>query len=105
FLVEGEAGVGRSRMLDAFVLEAKLAGMTAARAGTSSATAPFGVAAAVAAQLYATAPTTALAAARMHPDVAPVLLREATVASGDTASVESRDAVFVDFTRPDVEQA
>lgn len=61
FLLSGTHGSGRSRMLDTFILEAKLAGATTARASASdAANGSFGVAASLAAQLYASAPTLAL---------------------------------------------
>jgi hypothetical protein len=56
FLVAGDPGLGRSRMLDAFVLEAKLAGATTARAGAANAAVPFGVATILVTQLHAALP-------------------------------------------------
>src|SRR5262249_26507329 len=67
FLVSADAGLGRSRLLDAFVLEAKLIGATTLRAGASHATGSFGVAAALAAQLHDAAPSLSLSAARRDP--------------------------------------
>ena len=57
FLVSGHRGVGRTRMLDAFVLEAKLSGAVALRGGhADSAAAPFGLAIAFARQLHQAMP-------------------------------------------------
>ncbi|HEX4337035.1 MAG TPA: serine/threonine-protein kinase [Polyangiaceae bacterium] len=69
FVVAGEAGLGRSRMLDAFVLEAKLAGALTARAGASNGAVSFGVAATLARQLHASAPATSVMAARANPGI------------------------------------
>ena len=43
-LIDGSAGVGRSRLLDAGALVARLSGLTVARADSSDALTPFGVA-------------------------------------------------------------
>jgi hypothetical protein len=73
FAVVGEEGTGRSRMLDAFVLEAKLLGATAVRAGREDAVRPFGVAASLARQIHRTAPAVALSAAAAHPKARSIL--------------------------------
>jgi serine/threonine-protein kinase len=104
FVIEGESGMGRSRMLDAFVLEAKLAGTMVARAGASSATVPFGAAATILAQLRASAPTTAVAAAQAQPEVASVLLRKKVDAPADGVGHEALEPGFVDVTEPGLEQ-
>ncbi|HEX4339560.1 MAG TPA: serine/threonine-protein kinase [Polyangiaceae bacterium] len=65
-LVRGPAGVGRSRLLDALVLEGKVAGATVLRADASDGAAPYGVVRAVASQLLRLLPDVALAAAEPH---------------------------------------
>jgi hypothetical protein len=60
-LLEGAAGMGRSRMLDTTVLEAKLAGIHAARASAADATAPYGTVVALLRQLWDTLPPRELA--------------------------------------------
>jgi hypothetical protein len=86
WLVEGSAGAGRSRMLDACVFEAKILGATVLRADGSSATAKsFAAAHGLAQQLLDAMPEVALSAARdtgaydalfgaTQPDTAPRLL-------------------------------
>lgn len=64
FVLSGPSGVGKSRLLDAFVLEAKLMGATAVRASADDGARPFGALHALAAQLYAALPAACLAAAR-----------------------------------------
>jgi hypothetical protein len=61
FVIVGDEGSGRSRMLDAFVLEAKLVGAVAVRAGYADAGRPFGVAASIATQIHRAAPSLARA--------------------------------------------
>lgn len=57
FLLTGQRGVGRSRMLDAFVMEAKLSGAVALRAGYSDAAAgPLGLGYSLARQLHVALP-------------------------------------------------
>jgi hypothetical protein len=74
FLLQGVQGSGRSRMLDTFVLEAKLVGATTARAGAAdAANGAFGVAAALTAQLYAAAPALALEVANQDPQLQALL--------------------------------
>ena len=64
-LLEGESGVGRSRLLEACVVEAKMLGATTARAGASAGrTAGFAVAQTLAEQLLEMLPDAALASAR-----------------------------------------
>ena len=94
FAVVGEEGTGRSRMLDAFVLEAKLVGATAVRAGSEDAVRPFGVAASLARQIHGAAPDVALAVAARHPAVFTLLYPEAN------GVVE-----LVDVTRPELDRA
>lgn len=70
FLIAGEAGSGRSRLLDLFVLEAKLLGGLSLRTQAADAAAgAFGVAQALARQLHTEAPLAAVAAARQDPTV------------------------------------
>jgi hypothetical protein len=75
--ITGESGAGRSRLLDAFVLEAKLVGATTVRAGAANAATPFGVASALASQLHASAPTISRAAAVRDPSTYEVLFGSA----------------------------
>ena len=64
-LVEGESGVGRSRLLEACVVEAKMLGATTLRADASATrTVGFAVAQTLAEQLLETLPNAALASAR-----------------------------------------
>jgi hypothetical protein len=85
FAVVGEEGTGRSRMLDAFVLEAKLLGATAVRAGREDATRPFGVAASLARQIHCAAPAVAHAAAAAHPAVRAILYPDESSAGRSAA--------------------
>jgi eukaryotic-like serine/threonine-protein kinase len=70
FILLGAPGTGRSRMLDAFVLEAKLVGASTLRAGVAEAAlGPFGVANALAAQLHAAVPAVSQAVAQDDPKI------------------------------------
>jgi hypothetical protein len=82
FVLVGDEGSGRSRMLDAFVLEAKLAGAVAVRAGYADAGRPFGVAASIAMQIHRAAPSLALSAASADSKIAAVLYPSAGTATG-----------------------
>ncbi|HVW25003.1 MAG TPA: protein kinase [Polyangiaceae bacterium] len=73
FVIAGDEGSGRSRILDAFVLEAKLVGAVAVRAGYADAGRPFGVAASIATQLHRAAPSLAQSTASADPKIAAVL--------------------------------
>jgi tetratricopeptide (TPR) repeat protein len=69
-LVQGVAGVGRSRFLDASVLEGKLAGATVLRADACDAwTGDYGVARALIEQLWEKAPDVAYASIKPHAGV------------------------------------
>ena len=69
-LIEGAAGSGRSRMLDACVLEGKLLGVSVLRAGADdSATGDWGVARRLCSELFALLPVSASEAARLSRDV------------------------------------
>jgi tetratricopeptide (TPR) repeat protein len=69
-LIEGAAGSGRSRMLDACVLEGKLMGITVLRADSGDAAdGDWGVARALCAQLIELMPEEAMEAARLSKDV------------------------------------
>jgi hypothetical protein len=69
-MIDGAPGNGRSRLLDACVLEAKLVGATVVRAGASDAVAgELGVARALAEQLAQAFPERAAALGRLHADV------------------------------------
>jgi hypothetical protein len=66
-LIRGPAGVGRSRLLDALVLEGKLGGAVVLRADAGDATSGhYGVVRAIAAQLLRAFPTLALEAVEAH---------------------------------------
>jgi hypothetical protein len=99
FAVVGAEGTGRSRMLDAFVLEAKLVGATAVRAGYGDATRPFGVAASLAQQIHRTAPSLALAAAMANPERCSMLYAE------PDGKAEGAARNLVDVTRSDLDRA
>lgn len=64
-LIEGAAGSGRSRMIDACVFEGKLLSTIVTRAGASDAVQPWGVAKTIASQLFAQLPTEAYEATRL----------------------------------------
>ncbi|MDD9943283.1 MAG: protein kinase [Myxococcales bacterium] len=67
-VIVGAPGTGRTRMLDAFALEAKLLGMVTARIDAADAgKGPFGVAKALVGQLHRAAPLASLRAARADP--------------------------------------
>lgn len=69
-LIEGDSGTGRSRMLDAFVLEAKLVGASAARAGGLDGGArPFGVVRALVQQLASASPDAVGELGQRLPDI------------------------------------
>jgi hypothetical protein len=98
FAVVGEEGTGRSRMVDSFVLEAKLVGATAVRAGSEEGARPFGVAASLARQIHGAAPDVAVAAAARHPLALDLLYPEAKAALAG-------DAGPVDVTLPELDRA
>ena len=86
-LVEGPPGSGRSRMLDACALEAKLLGATVLRAdSTDAARGDFGVAQALCSQLFDAAPAQAGAAARLSADVLGSVVEELRGPGGATSS-------------------
>jgi hypothetical protein len=99
FAVVGAEGTGRSRMLEAFVLEAKLVGATTARAGREEGARPFGVAASLAAQLHRAAPVAAFAAAKADPKTASILY------PGADENGDPNTAVLADITRPELDRA
>jgi hypothetical protein len=81
FLIAGAPGTGRTRMLDAFVLEARLLGGAIARVDPSAtATGAFGAARAIVAQLHAAAPLESLAVARSNASIREVLFGSADIA-------------------------
>ncbi len=100
FAVVGDEGTGRSRMLDAFVLEAKLVGATAVRAGHADAVRPFGVAASIVRQIHRAAPAVAVDAAAADPAVAALLYPVVRSADADAL----RDPI-VDATEPGHDRA
>ena len=77
FLITAPPGTGRSRMLDVFVLEAKLLGGIAARAGGAETVSdPFFVAQCLANQIHEQAPSASVEAARDDAQVRMVLFGE-----------------------------
>jgi Protein kinase domain/AAA ATPase domain len=68
-LLEGSAGSGRSRMIDACVFEGKLLGALVVRADAGDAIGPWGVARAIAAQLFAWLPQESMEATRLSAGV------------------------------------
>ncbi len=105
-LIEGAAGVGRTRFLDACVLEAKLSGAAVLRADASDAHAgDWGTARVLATGLIDELPQQALEAARPHLPVLghilPELLgrlarRDASSAAGPSAASGATDAIATD---------
>ena len=88
-LVRGAAGVGRSRLLDAFVLEAKLLGALVLRADAIDAqSGDYGVVRALCAQLIECLPETPAAAAAPQ---LPVLGHRGAVAARDAARRRAAD--------------
>ncbi|HKU39389.1 MAG TPA: protein kinase [Polyangiales bacterium] len=68
-LLEGSSGSGRSRMIDACVFEGKLLSAQVVRAGAEDATGPWGVARAIASQLFAALPEQSTDATRLSAGV------------------------------------
>jgi hypothetical protein len=96
-LIEGLPGSGRSRMLDACALEAKLLGATVLRAdATDAARGEFGVAQALCSQLFDAAPNQAGDAARFSADVLGSVVEELRGPStgGTSASQPERSLVI-----------
>jgi hypothetical protein len=75
-LIEGEAGVGRSRFLEVGVLEATVMGTTVLRADALAGSEDHGVTKALASQLLRSAPEAAREAARPYVDVLAPLVPE-----------------------------
>ncbi|HVW24436.1 MAG TPA: serine/threonine-protein kinase [Polyangiaceae bacterium] len=101
FTIVGDEGSGRSRMLDAFVLEAKLVGAVAVRAGYADAGRPFGVAASIATQIHRAAPSLARSAASKDPKIAAILYPAASAA----ANVALGDVTRADLDRTALQEA
>jgi hypothetical protein len=68
-LIEGAAGLGRSRALDACVLDAKLLGAIVLRSGPADAEGDYGVARSLAEQLFSAVPRLARRSAALRKDV------------------------------------
>ena len=99
FLISGEAGTGRSRMLDVFAMEAKLLGGIAARVGAADAAGgPFAAARALASQIHMQAPRASVEAARHDDQVRRVLF-------GDQALEDSASCRVEDLSRPGLTRA
>ncbi|MDD9940511.1 MAG: serine/threonine-protein kinase [Myxococcales bacterium] len=102
FLITGAPGTGRSRMLDVFMLEARLLGGLAARAGASEAAqGPFGAAQALVHQLHMGAQRLALEAAAADPTVLSVLFDT----DNPAADLEPRDLVACHTPRAQLQAA
>jgi hypothetical protein len=100
FLLTGAPGTGRTRMLDAFVLEAKLVGAATLRAGAAeAATGPFGVAAALATQLHAALPAISLAVAQSDPQLYAALFEQASVPANANADAQAAPLPLRDLTQ------
>ena len=96
-LIEGVSGSGRSRMLDACALEAKLLGATVLRAdATDGERGEFGVAQALCSQLFDASPTQAGDAARFSADVLGSVVEElrGPVTAGTSASQPERSLLI-----------
>jgi Protein kinase domain/AAA ATPase domain len=92
FVLRGASGIGLSRLLNTFVIEAKLVGATALRASAiDAATGAYGVAAALASDLVAAHPATVREALRDDPTTLSVLLSETPSNDGtEAAKIELR---------------
>jgi tRNA A-37 threonylcarbamoyl transferase component Bud32 len=86
-LIEGAAGTGRSRMIDACVFEAKLLSALVIRTGAGDATGPWGVARAIASQLFALLPELAIENTRLSRGVLSHVIDELRQESGHSMSV------------------
>jgi hypothetical protein len=97
-LIQGTAGIGRSRMLDACALEAKTAGATVLRANGSSASGQaFSVVNAFLAQLLEALPDAALSSAAAE-NVIGVLFEPADAGSVETATTAGTKLTLKDFS-------
>lgn len=94
--IVGDEGTGRSRMLDAFVLEAKLASAVTVRVSAADATVPFGAATALARQLHAASPGPSLAAASRDPKTRALLFGAAKTADEGAPFAELADLTALD---------
>jgi hypothetical protein len=98
-LIDGEAGIGRSRLLDACALEAKTLGMTVLRASASGARQPFAVARGLTQHLL-----DALPAASSCPELAPLLAAEPHAPANDnTERAAAPRPELKDFADPKLE--
>ncbi|HKU43394.1 MAG TPA: serine/threonine-protein kinase, partial [Polyangiales bacterium] len=86
-LLEGSAGSGRSRMLDASVFEGKLLSAVVVRAGAGDAIEPWGVARAITSQLFAQLPQQSVEAARLSAGVLAAVVEELRGVESSSVSV------------------
>jgi tRNA A-37 threonylcarbamoyl transferase component Bud32 len=86
-LIEGAAGSGRSRMIDACVFEAKLLSALVVRSGAGDAAGPWGVARAIASQLFTLLPELAAENTRLSRGVLAHVVDELRVDSVNSMSV------------------
>ncbi|MDD9942902.1 MAG: serine/threonine-protein kinase [Myxococcales bacterium] len=101
FVIEGEAGTGRSRMLDGFVLEAKLVGARSVRAsGLERSDRPFGVASALLAQLARTLPESVAAFRKENRPACELLFDRAEAPSQDQGPGLAEDSAVRDLADP-----
>jgi tetratricopeptide (TPR) repeat protein len=85
-LLEGSAGSGRSRMIDACVFEGKLLSAVVVRADAGDAAGPWGVAQAISSQLFALLPQESIEAARLSAGVLAHVIDEL---SGEQSATET----------------
>jgi hypothetical protein len=100
-LIEGESGVGRSRVLDAAVLRAKLLGITVVRGDAGDGERPYGVMQALCAQLFDLLPEPALRQATLQRSVLSHVIDVPGTGPRSEPTPEPRHlhAALVDFVR------
>jgi serine/threonine-protein kinase len=94
-LLEGAAGSGRSRMLDACVFEAKLLSALVVRANAGDANLPWGVARTIGSQLFALLPAEALEATRLTAGVLAHVIEELSPENNNTVTVSAPERSLI----------
>jgi hypothetical protein len=94
-LIEGAAGAGRSRMIDACVFEGKLLSTIVARASATDAKEPWGVAKTIASQLFSLLPAEAYEATRLSVAHLGHLIEELRPATSDSGPVSPPERSLV----------